>query len=488
MNSELETYKFSLKTLANIIDSIEECNNNLNSDIKEDNKKILSDLRDNYIKLNNNINNYDSVKKEDDSMDIELVTKVLRDTIKNEWEKIEVFSNNNVQCDDNSSYVLNDMFKDLFIFIDRAVEQLNELDMQDTNDIIYTIINDKVNDEITELELIKDETNELLKINNKYIVDSNEFNDYKLFINNKIFKSKDMIYNLRLFRENNKNVLNNSSSYIISTLNNIIEKQIDELGSLFTNLDELTSLDEESYDNINEKIKDKNDYNNKVIYTIEELYNKNASSNEIMDRLLKIYDEEHPKEEYIEEYNEVIFDEKQKELDTKEYKDNFSKLNKSFWEARSQASSEGIKYPSSLYEKKVKEYQNNYLIDNYNISLETLERDIEEYKEKYASDIYMDKVYEDAIYELKEETLASIDEMCDESNGVSMLDLKALEILNDDLMNVVRDIGKVKEDENLYGFIDIEEYRKSYKLNNLIDKKEMIEQQINKIKNKIINS
>ena len=206
-----------------------------------------------------------------------------------------------------------------------------------------------------------------------------------------------------------------------------------------------------------------------------------------MERLLRVYEDEHPKvNEIIEDDIEVV-DEKQKEIDTKEYRNNFTKLNKSFWEARAKASNEGIKYPSSLYEKKVKEYQNNYLIDNYNISLEALEREVEDYKVKYASELYMDKVYDEAIYILKEETLASIDEMCDESNGISMLDLKALEILNNDLMDVIREIGKVKDDENLNGFIDIEEYRKSVKLNSLMDKKEMIERRINIIKRKLNN-
>jgi len=57
-------------------------------------------------------------------------------------------------------------------------------------------------------------------------------------------------------------------------------------------------------------------------------------------------------------------------------------LNESFWESRYQVSKLGIKYPSNLYEKTVKEYQNKYLIEKSNITLEELKNKIEYYKEK----------------------------------------------------------------------------------------------------------
>lgn len=57
-------------------------------------------------------------------------------------------------------------------------------------------------------------------------------------------------------------------------------------------------------------------------------------------------------------------------------------LNDSFWDARYQVSELGIKYPSNLYEKMVKEYQNKYLIDKNNITLEELNNKIDFYKEK----------------------------------------------------------------------------------------------------------
>ena len=58
-----------------------------------------------------------------------------------------------------------------------------------------------------------------------------------------------------------------------------------------------------------------------------------------------------------------------REKDTLEYKKIYSLLNKSFWIARQKASEEKIKYPSALYEKTVREYQNQILIDEYNILL-----------------------------------------------------------------------------------------------------------------------
>lgn len=76
------------------------------------------------------------------------------------------------------------------------------------------------------------------------------------------------------------------------------------------------------------------------------------------------------------------------ELDIIKYKKYCTILNNSFWEARERTSLEEIKYPSALYEKTVKEFQNQILIENYNISLESIEKFLDDYNKKYAEDIY----------------------------------------------------------------------------------------------------
>lgn len=166
-----------------------------------------------------------------------------------------------------------------------------------------------------------------------------------------------------------------------------------------------------------------------------------------------------------------------RDKDTLEYKKIYSLLNKSFWIARQKASEEKIKYPSALYEKTVKEYQNQILIDEYNISLEKAEDIIEEYKEKYASDIYMDDIYNEAMTILREELSLSIQELCDESNGISILDKKAYELLDRDLKKINEQIIDCNEN-NINDGLTINEYKNKYKLNKLQNKKEIIENQM----------
>ena len=103
---------------------------------------------------------------------------------------------------------------------------------------------------------------------------------------------------------------------------------------------------------------------------------------------------------------------------------------------------------------------------------------LEDYKTKYASDIYMDEVYEESMNQLKEETLATTDEICDESYGLSLLDKRAYIILNDNLTEIIKELALAKKEENLDTFIDLSEYRKSVRISALMEKKELIEQQM----------
>ena len=139
---------------------------------------------------------------------------------------------------------------------------------------------------------------------------------------------------------------------------------------------------------------------------------------------------------------------------------------------------DNIKYPSALFEQKVKEYQNDYLIKNYNISLEELEDSISEYRDKYAEDVYMDELYDKALNDLRKESSASVQELCEEVGGLSLVDDRVYQLLEEDLVKITKDIAKAKEDENIDSSLAINEYRKSFKVSQLLDHKEMIEHQL----------
>ena len=171
------------------------------------------------------------------------------------------------------------------------------------------------------------------------------------------------------------------------------------------------------------------------------------------------------------------------EKDTLEYKKNYTLLNKSFWEAREKVAAEKIKFPSSLYEKKVKEYQNKYLIDNFNTSLEEVEYNIDSYKEKYASSIYMDSVYDRALSRIKENNTDTIEEICDETNGISLLDRNVYDILNDDLNDLISKLV-VSDDFDDTDFREISEYKKEILNKKNINKKRIIEEQLKIIEEK----
>ena len=174
----------------------------------------------------------------------------------------------------------------------------------------------------------------------------------------------------------------------------------------------------------------------------------------------------------------AVYPESEKENDTKEYRKNIDIQNKSFWEARSIAYNEGVKYPSVEYERKVREYQNEWLLEKYNISLEELYDKIEEYEEKYAEDIYIKKIYNSALKRLREESSLSISELCDESYGLSLLDKKAYELLENDLTDTIKIINQTKRTEEISTSVAVADYRKNIKLNKLIDRKEMIDREM----------
>ena len=228
------------------------------------------------------------------------------------------------------------------------------------------------------------------------------------------------------------------------------------------------------------------EYNNQSIDSADDNLKKKLENNSVnIDNMLKelIKIENNFNNEESINNADVNEEKSQEDIDTIEYKRNYSLLNKSFWEAREKVAEEKIKYPSSLYEKKVKEYQNQFLIDGYNISLEEVEYNIERYKDKYASRIYMDSIYDRALYKIKENNDYSIDEICDETNGVSLLDKTVYQILSDELVSINHQL-LISDDINNTEFKEVSEYKKELNNKKLNDKKNIIKEQMEIISKK----
>lgn len=484
MNKDYDLYIFSLNILQNCLDSIRKCNSNLPSEMRIYNAKIIDDIYDKIYLLKN-----DNFKVEND--DLDNVTKKLVNIIKNESEKIYLISNSVTEIFDSKKkekkFIIDIVKKECNKLLNMISEISNMLhgiifdNSSNKNKFVSNIIKNKIYEEEKQIELISRETNYISEYTFEDLIYKNKLTDYCNFICTKIFKSKNMIHDIINVKKENKKQLSSSEEISLSLLQEIVEEQLKILNDSYEKFIEILNSFSSNITKENDKIQE---YSRKVINLLNELYVNKSDSEVIVKRLKDLYDSEHEtprKSNY--QYNEklqstLIVDEEQKKKDTQKYKDDYSMLNKSFWESRHKASLEGIKYPSVLYEKKVKEYQNNYLIDNYNVSLEALEQSIEDYKTKYASDIYMDEVYEESMNQLKEETLATTDEICDESYGLSLLDKRAYIILNDNLTEIIKELALAKKEENLDTFIDLSEYRKSVRISALMEKKELIEQQM----------
>ncbi len=225
-------------------------------------------------------------------------------------------------------------------------------------------------------------------------------------------------------------------------------------------------------------------YNEKIREVLENLVSGKKDIKEIVSELTKQVESD----DDLGYSNAHMLEQKEEEKkhDSSEYKKHCTLLNKSFWEARSKAANENIKYPSALYEQKVKEYQNDFLITNYNISLEEIEDAITEYKEKYAEDVYMDELYNKALTQLRQESSASIQELCEEKGGLSYIDKRVFKLLEFDLEDTIRAIKGVKEEENIDDSVAVSEYRRSLKISKLIDHRDIIEHQLDLLRKREI--
>ena len=504
MNQDFEVYKFSISSLEAIMNSIVLCQkkclesiNNSNSNeynILINNKKIIDDIQKKIIDLRNNLENIitENLEQNDNSIDIESATKNLNEVINAECNKMYKFVQDTQEFISTPSYNSNgDLsleFEKVYTMTEEVENMLKGIVFNNSsNNMVSAVIKDKIEEEQDKILNIRRETKVLNEKKNSELNDDLLFN-YCDFIKIYIDKSNKEIENLNNIVVNNQSIFTKSEEVSVSLLKNIIEQEVEILVSSLDIIKKIvgyqdTSIVDEPSSSIGEASERIESYFNKINDIVNDFNNKDISNEEVVNRLLDLYKEEHQDTEEARkkleaEYFNSSIDNKQKEVDTIEYKKYCSIINKSFWEARQRASLENIKYPSALYEKMVKEYQNEYLIQNYNISLEGAESFVEEYKNKYAGDIYMDSIYEQAILSLKNKTTMSIQEMCDENSGLSLLDKKAYEILQDDLTDVIKEIGIVKIEENVGDSVALSEYKKSAKLNELINRKEMIERQI----------
>ena len=453
-----------------------------------ENNTILITINNLIDQLNNNLELSNIGKQET----LESATKNLNDTIKEEIDNLEKVVSDTQEFLDSSKVIekdiLDEQFENIMSVTEKILNMLQGINInEEETNMINSIIQDKMDEEETQIETIKAETEKIMSKNHKVIFEDDLLRNYCVFLKNELIKTNDVLLRLKNIYENNKPILTNSESISLGLLIEILEQQQEGLSLAYTQIESFLTITIE--EDSNEEVKLDNDdgedtsAQSEIDSIVDVLKNEDLSQEDLVDKIVKIYNKQKEeldsaREKLEEKMYSFEIDNKEKDADTLKYKNYSSMLNKSFWEARYSASLDNIKYPSALYEKTVKEHQNDYLIENYNISLAAVEEFIEEYKNKYADDIYMDEIYEQALVLLKDESTLSVKELCDESNGLSILDQKAYDLLEDDLNEVIKEIGLVKAEENIDESVDVSEYKKSFRLNKLVDRKNIIEKQL----------
>ncbi len=538
MYKEFEVYKFAIKTLNDVLISVNECQFNalnyyqekvtkikndktLTLDEKdamiekylhsvtgvhsllEENNKVINLINDHIDVLKSNVDklitivDHPVVKKSLDEC-----TRNLRTVLDTECGKIFELALETKYILDEEAYDFSDnrtivetSLESLYDLADKINNMLQGIVFEDKQSAssIKKLVEKNVDTETKRINYISNKATKMMDIDYDTLLETGKLQELCTDLEEEIRISNDKIAELQDILHDDID----SQAFILSIglFIEILEEKIDDLNKVLNQLNYIVSIygqasKEETSDDdsikddlvklIDEETKQIILFGHKVSETLEYLKTHNSSSKEIVRCLSNLYFEEHKR---VDEaalkteksfFNRNMLD-KEKELDTIDYKKYCSILNKSFWEARQKASMENIKYPSALYERTVKEYQNELLIDNYNVSLEDVERIIEEYQEKYADDIYMDKIYENALYQLKDETPASVHELCDETYGLSALDRRAYALLQEDLIKVIREIGIVKNEDAEEGSLAISDYRKSFRIDKLVEHKYMIE-------------
>lgn len=500
MQSNYEIYKNLSKDLKNILKKLDNENQNILDNLDKyvdiekikcfnENNTILSTINDLVAQLDNNLE-LSNIGKEET---LESATENLNKTIKEEIEKVEKVVNDTQEFLDSSVIIEKDILDEQFDNIISVTEKIMNMlqgvniNEEETN-MINSIIQDKMDAEERQIETIKTETENIMSKNHKVIFEDDLLRNYCEFLKNELMKTNEVLFRLKNIYENNKPILTNSENISLGLLIDILEQQQEGLSLAYSQIESILTVTitekvEDEVISLDSEEEESNDEQSEIDNIVDALKNEDLSQEDVVDKIVQIYNKQKKEldsaREKLEEqmYNYEI-DNKEKDADTLKYKNYCSMLNKSFWEARYSASLDNIKYPSALYEKTVKEHQNDYLIENYNLSLSAVEEFIEDYKNKYADDIYMDEIYEQALVLLKDESTLSVKELCDESSGLSILDQKAYDLLEDDLNEVIKEIGLVKAEENIDESVDVAEYKKSLRISKLVDRKNIIEKQL----------
>lgn len=167
------------------------------------------------------------------------------------------------------------------------------------------------------------------------------------------FSLNEMNKTLDVFEENYKEIMENSTKTLIVSYN------VNLINSLKAKIIEL---------NKNIEILEKNNYCDMI--SLESATNNLSNTIKLeYSKILKLAQE-----------SQELLNKENLSNDISEYQKKVNMLNNSFWEARNMVSTEDVKYPSATYEKLVKDYQNKYLQDNYNVTLEEIENFIENYQ------------------------------------------------------------------------------------------------------------
>ena len=499
MQSNYELYKKISEELKNNLNKISSENQNILDNLDKyvdidkinyfnENNTIISTINDLIAQLDNNLE-LSNIGKEET---LESATANLNKTIKEEIEKVEKVVNDTQEFLNSSVVIekdiLDEQFENIINVTEKIMNMLQGINInEEETNMINSIIQDKMDDEEKQIEIIKVETENIMSKNHKVIFEDDLLRNYCGFLKNELMKTNDVLFRLKNIYENNKPILTNSESISLGLLIDILEQQQEGLSLAYSQIESILTIsiteDTEEEVSMDSDVEEIQDEQSEIDNIVDVLKNEDLSQDDLVDKIVQIYNKQKKEldsaREKLEEqmYNYEI-DNKEKDADTLKYKNYCSMLNKSFWEARYSASLDNIKYPSALYEKTVKEHQNDYLIENYNLSLSAVEEFIEDYKNKYADDIYMDEIYEQALVLLKDESTLSVKELCDESSGLSILDRKAYDLLEDDLNEVIKEIGLVKAEENIDESVDVAEYKKSLRISKLVDRKNIIEKQL----------
>lgn len=497
-NKKIEEYLRSISTIHSLL---------------RDNNGIINLINEKIEELNNNLNNI-IINEEalTNSKSVSEVTSTLRNIVSNECNKIYALANeaktlletinNNENMEKRKDLEIE--CQRLYHLADEIKSMLNgisfNVDKQENNSEFEITINKAVEEEEKRVTFISQEAEKILNSNLNAIFNNNGLEPFcniikdeykKLSIKSESLKKLENDINrkeptvafkvsLSLLQE----VVEEEQRRILSSLNKLeilLEKEklttaYNEQNIVFEN------AEEEEHENISKVIDEESqrleDYSNKLRDILKDLKDGKSNAQQIISQISNSYTKETSNMDKA--IDKALAEDKikQKEKDTIEYKKYCTVLNKSFWEARQQASKEKIKYPSSLYEQKVNEYQNTYLVNNYNITLEQVNKSIEEYKEKYAEDLYIDEIYYRALFQLRDETSLSIQQLCDETTELSMMDKRVYMLLEEDLVKIIKEISLAKEEENIDNSLDVTEYKNSVTLNKLLDQKTIIEHQM----------